>query len=112
MHETIRKAYDTLLILCDLRGVRIGETRVDSDLILVVSGEKTRARSGKRSDDRAEISRSDSFSRFGKTIAKIADDHFIEGGMGALKGYCFNDVFVYTEEESQKSLVKYRDSSS
>lgn len=106
--ETIRKAYDTLLILGDLRGVRIGETRIDSDLVLVVSAKKTRARNREKHNNRSEVSLSGSFSEFGKTIARIANDHFIEGGMGSLKGYCFNDVFVRTDEEFQENDMKGR----
>ncbi len=108
--ETMRKAYDTLLILADLKGICIGETRNDSDLVLVVSSEKTRARNKENHDNRTEVSRSNSFSQFGKTLAKIANDNFIEGGMGTLKGYCFNDVFVFTEREFQEDFMRGRKS--
>lgn len=107
-YETRRKAYDTLLILGDMQGVRIGETRSDSDLVLVYSGAKTHKKGRTNEAGRVEVSRSESFSNFAKTIAKMAKTHFIDAGMGVLKRYCFHDVFVCTEDEFQKEIMKDR----
>lgn len=100
-----RKAYETLLLLNDLCGVHISDTRQDADLILVYSSDKTDYDKLPKRNPKKHVSDSPSFVSIGKSLAAAGNDHFIQKGLGSMKGLFFRDVYTYSEGEFASEIL-------
>ena len=85
------KIYDSVLMLLDILDEKIIYGRNNIKYILVYNNEK---------NSRVAI---------GKSIAKMAGNHFVELGLDKFKGFCLKDVYTYTKEEFEQEFVNVYD---
>lgn len=88
------KIYDSVLMLMDILDKKISYSRENIQYILVYNSEK---------NSRVAI---------GKSIAKMAGNHFVELGLAKFKGFCLKDVYTFTKEEFKRAFVDVYDKES
>lgn len=98
-----KKIYDSVLILTDIIGEGISFTRKHLDYILVYNGEKNPE--SEEQDSKTAYRESQSRNKIAKNLSALGKEHYIRYGLEAFKGYCFRNVYTYTESEFEKEFV-------
>ena len=93
-----KKVYDSILILNDIIDKNITFSRNHLDYILVYN-------ESKNPDAKTSYSASESRDFIDKTLLGFGNDRLIKFGLERFQGYCFKNVYTYTEKEFQENFI-------
>lgn len=93
-----KKIYDSMLMLSDIVGKNISYTRNHLDYILVYNN-------AKNPNPKKVYRESEARDSIDKAILSYADQRQIKFGIEIFQGYCFRNVYTYTEKEFKEKFV-------
>jgi hypothetical protein len=93
-----KKVYDSILILNDIINENISFSRKHLDYILVYN-------ESKNPDSKTSYSSSESRDYIDKTLLGFGNERLIKFGLERFQGYCFKNVYTYTEKEFEENFV-------
>ena len=99
IYSVRKKIYDSLLILFDIIGKNISFTREHMDYILVYNETKN-------PDPKKRYNPSTSRDEIDSKLLGFAGERKINFGLDKFQGYCFRNVYTYTEDEFENEFVK------
>ena len=108
-YEVCQKAYDSILMLSDISSLLLQGMRKRGTFVLVYNEAKNR--DGAVGDDPKKAIQP-SESREGlvaHALDRLAKTPQVRFGMEAFKGYCFKNVYTYTEKEFEERFVRPRE---
>lgn len=93
-----KKVYDSMLILNDIINKNISFSRDHLDYILVYN-------ESKNPDPKTSYSSSASRDYIDETILGFGKKRFIKFGLEIFQGYCFRNVYTYTEKQFEEKFI-------
>lgn len=111
-YEIHQKVLDSLLILFDLTGLTLSDTRINFDFVLVYSGKDNENGLEKGEQKNNSVQASQSRESILNSISKKAKEKVIRFNLRKLEHYCFDSVHTCTEKEFERDFVQVWNSKS
>ena len=102
IHKIQKKIYDSILIFSDITGSTISKTRKNTDFILVYNYEKNPQPTNQAKNKYCESQSRDDITNY---FLGLGGEHQIKYDMEMFQGYCFRNVYTYTEKEFYDNFV-------